>query len=135
LSRSILRSGSHSRGFTLVEALVAVTVLMILLAAIGELSASTLRGGLYVERHVADVETAQQILAALPAREQIADRTLTGEIGAYRWRMDAQPFSAGAANARAPTRWAPELVVVTVKGPGGAPLSYDMIRLVRTGAK
>ena len=64
LFRSTLRPNSRSRGFTLVEFLVALTVMMIVLSAIAGLSASSLRTGRYVERHLADVENVQQIFRA-----------------------------------------------------------------------
>jgi general secretion pathway protein I len=130
-----LHPNNHSRGFTLVEALVALTVMMILLSAIGGLSASSLRTGRYVERHVAEMENAQQILAGMPGRDQLADRTQSGEMAGYRWRLDAQPFSAAFLDPRAQTPWRPETIVLTVQGPSGAPLSFDMIRLVRAAGK
>jgi len=108
LFRSTLRPNSHSRGFTLVESLVALTVMMILLSAIGGLSASSLRTGRYVERHVADVENIQQILAGLPARSELANRTLSGEMGGYRWRLDAAPLSADFVDPRAQKPWTSE---------------------------
>ena len=126
---------SHSRGFSLVESLVALTVTMILLSAIGGLSASSLRSGRYVERHVAEMENAQQILAGLPARNDLANRSLSGDMAGYRWRLDAKPFNAAFLAPRAKTPWTPETIVLTVQGPSGAPLSFDMIRLVGTGAK
>jgi prepilin-type N-terminal cleavage/methylation domain-containing protein len=135
LFRSTPRPSSRSRGFTLVESLVALTVMMILLSAIGGLSASSLRMGRYVERHLADVENAQQILAGLPSRNELANRTLTGEMAGYRWRLDSEPFSADFVDPRAQTRWTPETVVLTVQGPSGVLLSFDMVRLVRAGAK
>jgi Tfp pilus assembly protein PilV len=127
--------GNGSRGFTLVESLIALTVLMIVLSAIGALSASSLRSGLYVERHVADVENVQQIIAALPSRGNLADRSLSGKMAGYQWRIEAQPFAANFVDAQAQTRWTPETIVLTVKGPGGSVLSFDTIRLVPTGAK
>jgi general secretion pathway protein I len=130
-----LHPNDHSRGFTLVEALVALTVVMILLSAIGGLSASSLRTGRYVELHVAEMENAQQILAGMPGRDQLADRTQSGEIAGYRWRLDAQPFSAAFLAPRAQSPWTPETIVLTVQGPRGAPLSFDMIRLVRAAGK
>jgi prepilin-type N-terminal cleavage/methylation domain-containing protein len=126
---------SYSRGFGLVESLVALTIMTILLSAIGGLSASSLRAGRYVERHVAEMENAQQILAGLPGRDQLANRTQSGEMAGYRWRLDAQPFSAAFLAPRGQTPWTPETIVLTVQGPGGAPLSFDMIRLVRTTGK
>jgi type II secretory pathway pseudopilin PulG len=130
-----LHRNSRSFGFTLVESLVALTIMMILLSAIGGLSASSLRAGRYVERHVAEMENAQQILAGMPGRDQLADRTQSGEMAGYRWRLDAQPFSAAFLDPRAQTPWRPETIVLTVQGPSGAPLSFDMIRLVRAAGK
>ncbi len=130
-----LYPNNHSHGFTLVEALVALTVMMILLSAIGGLSASSLRAGRYVERHVAEMENAQQILTGMPGRDQLADRTQSGEMAGYRWRLDAQPFSDAFLAPRGQTPWSPETIVLTVQGPSGAPLSFDMIRLVRAAGK
>ncbi|HZZ24499.1 MAG TPA: prepilin-type N-terminal cleavage/methylation domain-containing protein [Roseiarcus sp.] len=132
--RSTPRPNSHSRGFTLVESLVALTVMMIVLSAIAALSASSLRTGRYVERHLADVENVQQILAGLPGRSELT-RALSGEMAGYRWRLDAAPFSAAFVDPRAQTLWTPETVVLTVQGAGGVPLSFDMVRLVKTGAQ
>ena len=89
-----LRPNSNSRGFTLVETLVALTVMVVVLSAIGGLSASSLRSGRYVERHVAAMENVKQILAGLPGRDQLANRTQSGDMAGYRWRLDARPFSA-----------------------------------------
>ena len=133
--RSTPRPSSHSRGFTLVESLVALAVMMIVLSAIGGLSASSLRAGRHVELHLADIENTQQILAGLPGRNELANQTLTGEMAGYRWRLDTAPFSADFVDPRAQTRWTPETIVLTVQGPGGVPLSFDMVRLVRAGAK
>jgi hypothetical protein len=130
LFRSTLLPNSRSRGFTIVESLVALTIMMILLSAIGGLSASSLRSGRYVENHVADIENIQRVLAGLPGRGQLANRSLSGEMAGYRWRLDGQPFNAGLGGAPAQTRWTPEKIVLTVQGPSGAPLSFDMIRLV-----
>jgi general secretion pathway protein I len=130
-----LHPNSPSHGFTLVETLVALTVMIILLSAIGGLSASSLRTGRYVERHVAEMENAQQILAGLPGRDQLANRTQSGELAGYRWRLDAQPFNAAFLSPGAQTPWIPETIVLTVQGPSGAPLSFDMIRLVRSASK
>jgi hypothetical protein len=130
LFRSTLLPNSRSRGFTIVESLVALTIMMILLSAIGGLSASSLRSGQYVEHHVADIENIQRVLAGLPGRGQLANRSLSGEMAGYRWRLDGQPFNADLGGAPAQTRWTPEKIVLTVQGPSGAPLSFDMIRLV-----
>jgi hypothetical protein len=99
-------------------------------------SASSLRTGRYVERHVADMENIQQILAGLPARGVLGSRPLSGETAGYRWRIDSKPFNADFVDPSAQTPWTPEMIVVTVQGPTGAPpLSFDMIKLVPAHAK
>jgi general secretion pathway protein I len=126
-----LRPISSSRGFTLIEALVALTVMMIVLSAIAGLSASSVRADRYVEHRLTDLETAQEIIAGLPARNELANAALTGEMAGYRWRLDAKPFDAAFVHPRARTPWTPQMMTVTIRGPGGAPLSFDMVRLVR----
>jgi general secretion pathway protein I len=135
LFHSTPRRSSRSCGFTLVESLVALTVMMIVLSAIAGLSASSLRTGRHIELHLADIENTQQVLAGLPGRNELANGTLNGEMAGYRWRLDTAPFSAEFVDPRAQTRWAPEAIVLQVQGPGGVPLHLDMVRLVRTGAK
>src|SRR5271169_3271559 len=98
--------------------------MMILLSAIGGLTASSLRAGRYVERHLADVENAQQILAGLPERNALANRKLSGDMVGYRWRLDTEPFKADFVDPRALPPWTPEKIVVTVQGPSGGQLSF-----------
>lgn len=111
--------------------------MMILLSAIAGVSASSLRAGGYVERHVADMENIQRILTGLPARGALGNRPLSGETAGYRWRIDSKPFNADFVDPPAQTPpWTPEKIVVTVQGPTGAPpLSFDMIKLVPAHAK
>ena len=109
--------------------------MMIVLSAIAGLSASSLRTGRYVERHLADVESVQQILSGLPGRSELVNPMLSGEMAGYRWQLDAAPFSAAFVNPGTQTRWTPEKIVLTAQGPGGVPLSFDMVRLVKTGAQ
>ena len=131
--RPTLRPNSQSRGFTLVESLVALTVTMVLLSAIGGLTASSLDAGRHVERHLAEVENVQQILAGMPPRNGLANQTLSGEMAGYRWRLDSAPFNAAFVDSHTQPPWAPEKIVLTVRGPDGAPLSFDMVRLVKRG--
>jgi type II secretory pathway component PulJ len=84
----MLWPNNRSPGFTLVESLVALAVVMILLSAIGALSASSQRAGLYVERHVADVEKVQQVLAGLPGAQRAGQRVAVRRDG--RLSLEAQ---------------------------------------------
>ena len=48
------------------------------LAAIGTLASSSLRAGLYTERHLAEIETARKVMAGMPSREALPIGRLTG---------------------------------------------------------
>ena len=133
--RSTRRPNSHSRGFTLVESLVALALMMIVLAAIGGLTATSLRSGRYVERHLADIESTRQIVAGLPARDKLADGSLSGDMVGYRWRLDAAPYRPDFFEPKSATPWSPQIIALRVESPNGGVTSVDIVRLVRTPAR
>ena len=118
-------------GFTLIEVLVALAVVAVSLAAIGSLMAATVRGTRSVDQHLALVETARAVEAGLPERGDLAVGSLTGDMGGYRWRVDVVPFIAGFVDARLPSPWVPQTVVITVQSPAGPILRVDTVRLRR----
>jgi hypothetical protein len=109
--------------------------MLIVLSAIGGLVAASLRGGRYVERHLADIENAGQILAGLPRRDGLASGTLSGEMARYRWRLDSEAIQIDFVDSRAPSPWTPRRIVILVQGPRGAPMTIDTVRLVRPGSR
>jgi general secretion pathway protein I len=124
-----------SAGFTLVEALAALAVMAIGMAAIGELSNTSLRSGLYFQRHLAEIETARKIIAGLPARKDLRDGSLSGVLDSHRWRIDAAPFANALAPVNAATDWRPQLVVLRVLAPTGGAVEIDTIRLHKRAAQ
>jgi general secretion pathway protein I len=135
LFRWTRRPNSHSRGFTLVESLVALTVMMLLLVAIGGLAATSLRSGRYVERHLADIESTRQIIAGLPARGHLKNGSLSGEMVGYRWRIDAAPYRPDFFEPKSPPPWTPQVIALRVESPNGGVTSVDIVRLVRAAAR
>jgi general secretion pathway protein I len=124
---SELRHGTA--GFTIIEVLVALAVAAVLLAAIGSLIASSVRGARMLEQHVALVETARAIEAGLPKRDELAPGTLSGELAGHRWRVEVAPtIDAGPDSA---TAWLPQAVVITVRSPAGSVLQLNTVRLRR----
>ena len=130
MSRSTIPSGrSASAGFTLIEVLVALVVLAVSLAAISGLAASSIRSGLYIERHLAQVETARKIEAGLPDRNALTAGGLTGEMADQRWRIDSASFAADFVDPSAPTLWSPRRIIIRVQAPTGEVLEIDTVRL------
>jgi general secretion pathway protein I len=121
-------------GFTLIEALAALTVMGAGLAAIGSLASSSMRASLYAERHLAEVETARKIVAGMPARDALPVGRLTGALDAHDWRIDSTLIGASAATI-GDTLWIPQRIEMQVRSPSGGILKVDTIRLRRQAAK
>lgn len=124
-------SRSGEAGFTIIEALVALAIVAMALAAIGRLIATSARGTSALEQHVALIETARAVESALPRREQIVPGDFSGVLAGHRWRVDVLPFSAGGINPGLPSPWVPQTVLVTVRSPTGAAFQLATVRLHR----
>jgi general secretion pathway protein I len=118
-----------SEGFTLIEVLVALAVVAASLAAIGSLIATSVRGARAIEQHVALVERARAIMAALPRRDELAIGQTAGEIAGYRWQIAVLPYPTGQVGAA--SQWVPRTVVTTVRSRSGTALQLHTVRLVR----
>jgi len=124
-------SGKRStRGFTLIEVLVALAVVSVSLAAIGSLIAVTTRGVRSIGLHLTLVETARAIMTGLPGRDQLVPGNISGEAAGHRWRVDVLPFYANFIDPQA-TNWIPETVVVRVQSPSGPVLQVNTVKLRR----
>jgi general secretion pathway protein I len=124
------REASSEAGFTLVEVLVALSVVAVSLAAIGSLIAVTTRGVRAVGGHLDLVETTRTIFTGLPDRNQLVPGNLAGEIGGHRWRADVLPFYADFVDPQA-GNWIPQTVVLRVQSPTGPILQVNTVRLRR----
>ena len=120
----------NTRGFTLIEVLVALAVVSISLAAIGSLIAVTTRGVRSIGLHLTLVETARAIMTGLPGRDQLLPGNISGEAAGHRWRVDVLPFYADFIDPQA-TNWIPETVVVRVQSPSGPILQVNTVKLRR----
>ena len=123
------RSHTAEEGFTLIEALVALAIVASSLASVGALIATTVRGTRSIEQHLARLEAARAVMAALPDRDQLALGSLSGELDAHRWRIEVSPSLDLALDLRQP--WLPQTVVVMVQSPGGGVIELTTVRLRR----
>jgi general secretion pathway protein I len=132
LSRST-EADCKDSGFTLLEALVALAIVAASLSPIGALIATTIRGTRSIESHLAQLETAGAIEAALPDRDQLVPGNVSGETASHRWRVDVTPFRATNLGV-GQSVWEPQAVAVTVQSPSGGTLLLNTVRLHRRAA-
>jgi general secretion pathway protein I len=150
IARSDVRPQRGSAGFTLIEVLVAIAVLAVVLGAIGAVVGNTVRTIRSVDRRLPLLETAQSLIAALPAREALQPGIQSGTSGDFRWRIDAVllnpdavllnlkvPDKAAAATGAPPAagappkvNWVPLAITVRVQGSEGPPVRLDTVRLI-----
>jgi general secretion pathway protein I len=120
-----------SGGFTLIEALVALAVAAVSLAAIGLLVAGNIRGSSRIEQHLGLVETLRAVETGLPDRTSLSAGTLSGEMHGQAWSVDIAPFPGDFVNPGAAKFWIPQTIVTKVQSPSGAVLQLETIRLAR----
>ena len=119
----------QSAGFTLIEALAALAVTAVSVAAIGELANASMRSSLHVERHLAQIETARKVVAGLPSRVELRDGSLTGVLDSHQWRIDAAPFPNPPTTPSGSSKWQAQFVAVRIMAPSGGVVEIDTVRL------
>jgi general secretion pathway protein I len=141
IARSDIRPPRGTAGFTLIEVLVAIALLAVVLGAIGAVVGNTVRSIRSVDRRLPLLETAQSLIASLPARDALQPGTQSGASGEYQWRIDAVllnrnvPDSTAfrptvAAGAAPKVNWVPLAITVRVQGSEGPPVRLDTVRLI-----
>jgi general secretion pathway protein I len=134
LSRRISSRRNSEAGFTMIEAVVALALLSIILAAIGSLVARNVRGAQQLEQHTALMQTARLIASRLPQEGQPLPTELAGREAGYRWQMRISPFvDADAAIPDSP--FVPQRVELRVQSSTGAIVSLETVRLQYRGER
>jgi general secretion pathway protein I len=142
IARSEIQAPRGTAGFTLIEVLVAIAVLAVVLGAIGAVVGNTVRTIHSVDRRLPLLETAQSLIASLPARDALQPGTQSGTSGEFRWRMDAvllnrnfldnapSALSTLATGAPPKVSWVPLAITVRVQASEGPPVRLDTVRLI-----
>ncbi len=117
-------------GFTMIEAVVALALVAIMLAAISSLVAATTNGTRTLEGHVALVETARLVLASIPRHGELQSDDLAGELSGHRWQVRQSPLS-GDGQPVSGSLWVPQSIAVRVRSPSGAIFSLETVRLTK----
>lgn len=126
----------HDAGFTIIEVLVALTIVAVSITAIGSLMATNNRGVQSLERHVSLVQAARAVMTAgLPARSELQPGTTSGQLEGYHWTVDVTPLGGNWTVPNADVPWASELVRVRVQAPSGAVSDIRTVRLMPKASK
>jgi general secretion pathway protein I len=129
LSRKSCSNGA--RGFTLIEALVALAIVAAVLGSIGAVIATTVKGTRGIDQRLALGGTAETLLAALPARTLLKPGRQSGETAGHRWRVDVSPMNvAVSTDAPLTQRFVPLAVSLRLQAPGGPAMQVTTVRLV-----
>jgi general secretion pathway protein I len=129
LSRKSCCNGA--RGFTLIEALVALAIVAAVLGTIGTVIATTVKGTRGIDQRLELSGTAETLVAALPARTLLKPGRQSGQLGGHRWRIDVSPMNVVVANDAPQTgRFVPLAVTMRLQAPGGPAMQVTTVRLV-----
>ena len=120
-----------ARGFTLIEALVALAVVAAVLGSIGSAIATTVRGTRAIDDRLALAGTAEALLTALPSRETLRIGRQTGRTGGFVWRIDVTPMPMRQGEL---SRWRPVAVDIRMQKPDGGAIQMKTVRLIPQGA-
>lgn len=120
-------------GFTLIEALVALALTAMLLAAIGRLIGASALTARRLEEHTDAMAAARLLTAGLPRGGTPLPRDQRGRLGGYLWQTRATPFFDGP-QSRAQANFVPMRVEMRLRAPGGALYSFETVRLQSRGA-
>ncbi|WP_249143573.1 prepilin-type N-terminal cleavage/methylation domain-containing protein [Bradyrhizobium liaoningense] len=118
-------------GFTIIEVLVALALVAVSIVAIGAVMGGKARGVRTLEQHVALMQAARTLMTiGIPPRAQLRSGTSTGQAEGYRWTIDVSALGGDWTVPEGNAPWAPELVRIRVRSPGGALSDIRTVRLM-----
>ena len=112
--------------------LIALALVTVVLAAIGSVTATNMRGVRALEQRVALVESARLVVTDLSRGSELPGGD-HGVTSGHRWQFRTTPFfdHPGVVN----SVWTPQLLELRVQSPSGATLSLSTVRLQKRGRR
>jgi general secretion pathway protein I len=126
---------SGERGFTLIEALVALAIIAAVLTSIGMVIGTTVRGTRSIDQRLALTGAAETLLVQLPARNLLKPGIQYGELAGHRWRIDVAPLNVAVQEAAPTSRFVALAVSVRMQAPRGPAFQVTTVRLVPKAAE
>jgi general secretion pathway protein I len=133
LSRKSCSDGE--KGFTLIEALVALAIIAAVLSSIGAVIGTTVQGTRTIDQRLALIGAAETLLAGLPARNLLKPGRQSGELAGHRWRIDVAPLNVAVQEDAPTSRFVPLAVTMRMQAPGGPAIQVTTVRLVPKGTE
>ena len=128
------RCSDRERGFTLIEALVALAIIAAVLGSIGAVIGTSVQGIRTIDQRLALSGAAETVLAGLPARGALQLGRQSGVLAGHRWLLDVAPINMPPEDNAPPSRFVPLAVNMRMQGPGGAQIQVTTVRLVANTA-
>jgi prepilin-type N-terminal cleavage/methylation domain-containing protein len=116
-------------GFTLLEALVALALILAFAAAIGPFLFQARRIIADAEGRLAAQALLRSLIDAPFDRSRLANAVRNGETAGLRWRIVTEPMPMPAAPSHEPPKWAPFRVIVSVSSDAGHVIAAETMRL------
>ncbi len=123
------------KGFTLIEALVALAIIAAVLSSIGAVIGTTVKGTRSIDQRLALTGAAETLLAALPARNLLKPGRQSGELAGHRWRIDVAPLNMAAPDVAQTRPFVPLAVSMRMQAPGGPAIQVVTVRIVPKSAE
>jgi general secretion pathway protein I len=123
------------RGFTIIEALIALALVSSAITVIGSVFATTALGVRTLEQHLSLVQIARGVVAGLPLNNSLALRNSSGETQGYRWQIRTLPLLVASQEQAARSSFSPVRLDVEVRSPRGALIHLETIRLQPRGGE
>jgi general secretion pathway protein I len=128
LSRRNCSDGA--RGFTLIEALVALAIIAAVLSSIAAVIGTTVKGTRMIDQRLALTGAAETLFAVLPPRNLLKPGRQSGELAGHRWRIDIAPLNLAVQEVPQTSPFVPLAVNLRMQAPGGPAIQITTVRLV-----